>query len=434
LSRRKEGAFGVSTGLEYVPGKYADAAEITALVAETKAYGGVYSTHMRSEGDQIEQARASGLTVFADVYPYLAPDYAVNRPLSEWAGIPPDQLLITRASDSTLGGKTLAQVAALKGWDPQQAAQKQLAMDPNVTIVAQVTSESAMIKFLQADWGVVSTDGDSQPKLSDHLGATILTNTMEARYQLGLDSYDRLFPNQDTMPKGGFGNLIALPLQRIPRDKGNTLFIDPDLKPYEDQWAFLAQVRKMTLAEVNTVVQEAAWSNQIIGVQLSLTGEDGDEDPWTLPPSGKRPEQSIAGPFPEKVAIVRSNLIFIEKDGLPPAMLNRLLRLAAFQNPEFYQAQKMRMSTFGKPRVIGCAEDFPRHIGLPRGCLDEALDILRAHGIQPELTDERVGGSPLDVSFQGELTEQRLLKRCWPTMTGFSTPQRPSAKRWSEPG
>ena len=77
------------------------------------------------------------------------------------------------------------------------------------------------------------------------LGCLILTRTMERRHQIGLDSYDRFFPNQDTMPKGGFGNLIALPLQRAPRKLGNSEFIDSDFKPYPDQWDFLATIRRM---------------------------------------------------------------------------------------------------------------------------------------------------------------------------------------------
>lgn len=56
------------------------------------------------------------------------------------------------------------------------------------------------------------------------LGCALLTRTMENRHEIGLDSYDRLFPNQDTMPKGGFGNLIALPLQKRPREQGNSVF------------------------------------------------------------------------------------------------------------------------------------------------------------------------------------------------------------------
>lgn len=225
--------------------------------------------------------------------------------------------------------------------------------------------------------------------LARKLGCAIMTRTMERRHQIGFDSYDRFFPNQDTMPKGGFGNLIALPLQGIPRKNGNSLFLDQDFKPYKDQWLFLSTLRKMQAGEAEAIVQEAIRTGSIIGVRKSFTDAQEDEDPWTLPPSGRRLDTPVSGPFPDEVRIVQGNLIYIEKDGMPPAMINRLMRIAAFQNPEFYKAQAMRLPTFGKPRVIGCAEDYPRYIGLPRGCLDEVLELLKSYQIKVVMTDER---------------------------------------------
>jgi superfamily II DNA or RNA helicase len=239
--------------------------------------------------------------------------------------------------------------------------------------------------------------------LARKLGAAILTRTMERRHQLGLDSYDRLFPSQDTMPKGGFGNLIALPLQQIPRSHGNSVFLDAGFNPYPDQWAFLSGFQQMSRAEIESIVSDAERSSEIIGVRCSVTDEDSAEDPWTLPPSRKKKDKPITGPLPEKVRIVHSNLVYVEKEGLPSAMLNRLHRLAAFQNPEFYRAQAMRLSTFGKPRVIRCAEEFPRHVALPRGCLDETVSLFKSHSIKVELEDQRFAGQPIDVAFHGQL-------------------------------
>jgi len=239
--------------------------------------------------------------------------------------------------------------------------------------------------------------------LARKLGAAILTRTMERRHQLGLDSYDRLFPSQDTMPKGGFGNLIALPLQQIPRSHGNSVFLDAGFNPYPDQWAFLSGFQQMSRAEIESIVSDAERSSEIIGVRCSVTDEDSAEDPWTLPPSRKKKDKPITGPLPEKVRIVHSNLVYVEKEGLPSAMLNRLHRLAAFQNPEFYRAQAMRLSTFGKPRVIRCAEEFPRHVALPRGCLDETVSLFKSHSIKVELEDQRFAGQPIDVAFHCQL-------------------------------
>lgn len=235
------------------------------------------------------------------------------------------------------------------------------------------------------------------------LGCAILTRTMERRHQLGLDSYDRFFPSQDTMPKGGFGNLIALPLQAVPRKAGNSVFIDSNFQPHPDQWAFLSALERVPGVVADKLVAEAQRGGDLIGVPASVTDDEDRQDPWTLPPSRKRLERPIQGPLPESVQIVRANLVYVGKIGLPSAMLNRLLRLAAFQNPEFYKAQKMRLSTYGKPRVIACGEDFAEHVALPRGCFSEVIALLEGHRICPEVRDERFVGTPIEVEFQGEL-------------------------------
>lgn len=240
------------------------------------------------------------------------------------------------------------------------------------------------------------------------LGCVILTRAMERRHQLGLDSYDRFFPSQDTMPKGGFGNLIALPLQGVPRKSGNSVFVDPDFQPYPDQWEFLSAIQCVPTELAEQIVAEAQHKGDVIGVRISITDDEYRQDPWTLPPSRKLLERPIQEPLPEQVQIVRANLVYIEKKGLPSAMLNRLLRLAAFQNPEFYKAQKMRLSTYAKPRVIACGQEFPEHVALPRGCLPEIIALLEAHGVRPELRDERFAGTVIDVEFRGELRPPQL--------------------------
>ena len=224
--------------------------------------------------------------------------------------------------------------------------------------------------------------------LARRLGSHLLTETMEERPDVGLDSYDRLFPNQDTLPQGGFGNLIALPLQKGPRERGHSVFIDEHFVPWADQWAFLARIRKTGRSQVEQLVQEAERRGRILGVRLPPQ-EDGEDEPWTMPPSRHRREPRVAGHLPPTLELVLGNQIYIAKDGLNPGLRNRLLRLAAFQNPEFYKTQAMRLSTYDKPRVMACAEDHPHHIGLPRGCLDELRDTLQDLGIRPTVRDER---------------------------------------------
>src|SRR6516164_524213 len=235
------------------------------------------------------------------------------------------------------------------------------------------------------------------------LGCALLTHTMERRHELGLDSYDRLFPSQDTMPKGGFGNLIALPLQKRPRDQGNTVFLDELFQPYTDQWRFLESIERIAAGRLANIIHEIAPRGNPVGVHLSLADDDGGEAPWDWSPSRKRAERPVNGQTPSIVRLVVSNLVFIEKKDLPSAMVDRLVRVAAFQNPEFYRAQAMRLSTYGKPRVISCGEVFPEHIGLPRGCVEEVTNLFKSHSVKVEIQDERSAGKKIDVFFHGEL-------------------------------
>ena len=244
--------------------------------------------------------------------------------------------------------------------------------------------------------------------MARNVGSYLLTETMEGRPEIGLASYDRLFPNQDTLPKGGFGNLIALPLQKKPRAAGNSVFLDEQFQPYPDQWAYLSSVRKIGRAQAESLAREAERRGRIIGVRLAFEEEDEDL-PWAAPPSRRRKEPPIAGPLPKTLELVLGDQIYIAKEHLPPGLRNRLVRLAAFQNPEFYRAQAMRLPTFGKPRVIHCAEDGPKYLALPRGCLAETQDLLASLGIEATLRDERFGGTPLDVRFHGELRPEQQL-------------------------
>lgn len=241
--------------------------------------------------------------------------------------------------------------------------------------------------------------------LARRLGSHVLTETMERRPEIGLDSYDRLFPNQDTMPQGGFGNLIALPLQRAPRKQDNTVFLDSAFVPWPDQWAFLASVRKIGRPQVEAIAEDAERRGRILGVRLPPQ-DDGETEPWTAPPSRRR-EAPIVGDLPPTLDFVLGNQIYIPKQGLNPGLRNRLLRVAAFQNPEFYKAQAMRLSTYNKPRVVACAEDLPHHIGLPRGCLDDVRKTLTDLGIRMAIRDERRDGSRLEVTFRGELRHEQ---------------------------
>jgi hypothetical protein len=230
------------------------------------------------------------------------------------------------------------------------------------------------------------------------LGTAIISHTCARTRQLELSSYDRLFPNQDTMPKGGFGNLIALPLQKKPRENGFTVFVDSDLRPHPDQWAFLASIQPMSPHDIEPTIVRATGG--VHPLDVTFIDEEDLATPWKRT---SRPPARIPGAMPTSLSVTLANLVYFEKAKLPQPLANRLIRLAAFQNPEFYRAQAMRLSVWDKPRVIGCAENYPRHIALPRGCVDAARDLLRENSIRCDLRDERNAGEPIDARFVGTL-------------------------------
>ncbi|HDD9022720.1 TPA: DEAD/DEAH box helicase family protein [Escherichia coli] len=234
------------------------------------------------------------------------------------------------------------------------------------------------------------------------LGTAIISYTCSRTRQLRLGSYDRLFPNQDTMPKGGFGNLIALPLQKRPRELGGSVFVDMNLQPYPDQWAFLVSVIPMNVQDIEPTILRATGS--IHPLDVNFINEEDLGTPWEeKKSSGNRLNIAVTEPL----IITLANQIYFEKAQLPQALVNRLIRLAAFPNPEFYKAQAMRMSVWNKPRVIGCAENYPQYIALPRGCLDSALSFLRYNNIAAELIDKRFAGTECNAVFTGNLRAEQ---------------------------
>lgn len=176
------------------------------------------------------------------------------------------------------------------------------------------------------------------------LGSAIISHTCIRTRQLKLTSYDRLFPNQDTMPKGGFGNLIALPLQKKPREQGYSVFVDNELCPYPDQWAFLASMQSMSPNDIESFILLATGDKHPLDV--TFIDDEDNKQPWkrVTPISNK-----LAEPMPAMLTVTLSNRIYFEKVQLPQSLANRLIRLAAFQNPEFYKAQAMRLPVWDKP-------------------------------------------------------------------------------------
>ncbi len=238
--------------------------------------------------------------------------------------------------------------------------------------------------------------------LARRLGTHLLTETTVRRPQTKFASYDRFFPNQDTLPRGGFGNLIALPLQKEPRTAGNSVFIDDSLTPFPDQWNYLDSLQRISKQQAGDLIEAAQSHGNLIGVRTAPTDEDDTDEPWKSSPSRQRSSRP-SGKMPKLVSITSADQLYFPKKQLTPSLHNALARLAAFQNPAFYKAQAMRISTYEIPRIIACAEDLPEHLVLPRGCLDEVLELFHDLKIHPKIDDQRYSGEPVDLVFHGTL-------------------------------
>lgn len=237
------------------------------------------------------------------------------------------------------------------------------------------------------------------------MGCFLITETMSRRHQLSMESYDRLFPSQDTLTKGGFGNLIALPFQQEPRQKGNTVFLDESFTPYEDQWAYLASIGRLSPDVIQRIANEAIRLDNVLGVPRDSAEDGDDHSPWNRPASRKIPTKKIIGKFPSETRGVFAQRLFIEKKDLPSPFLTRIKRLASFQNPMFYEKQSLRLSTARIPRVISCYEEHPEHIAVPRGCIDNLRELFAEHGVKLLLDDKRVAPVHISFAFQGTLRE-----------------------------
>ncbi|MGC8492439.1 MAG: TOTE conflict system archaeo-eukaryotic primase domain-containing protein [Syntrophobacteraceae bacterium] len=234
------------------------------------------------------------------------------------------------------------------------------------------------------------------------LGSAMLTYAMSQRHEIKFKSYDRLFPNQATMPKGGFGNLIALPLQKEARLQSNSVFLDEHFRPYEDQWEFLAKIRRLSEEEIGVLTWRLSPGSELGDLKLD------DEEP-ARPWERKNPTRArlTRQEFPTTVQVVRANMLFIDKSGISQRALNIIKRLAAFKNPEFYRLQAMRRPTWREPPILSCSEETPEYLCLPRGCDVDLETMLKEAGVTIRWVDKSHPGRTIKVSFTGVLREDQ---------------------------
>ena len=236
--------------------------------------------------------------------------------------------------------------------------------------------------------------------LARKLGSALLTHAMTKRHEIRFKSYDRFFPNQDTLPKGGLGNLIALPLQKAARNNHNSVFIDENGDPYKDQWAYLSAMQKLSESDIEILISKLCCGNEL----GELRKDEEGEKPW----EGKQ-VKLLENDFPENIEIVKANMLFIPKAGFSHRALNYLKRLAAFKNPEFYRAQAMRLPVKRLPRIISCSDETESYLCLPRGCEAELNEIFKDRNADIHFIDETNHGKRINVEFNGRLRDEQPL-------------------------
>lgn len=239
-------------------------------------------------------------------------------------------------------------------------------------------------------------------RLARLLGTMLLARTTEQRHVLSVRSFDRFFPSQDYLPttRHGFGNLIALPLQKGPREAGNSVFVDADMNPYPNQWTYLAGVRRLSSQELRSLVAATlvAPKNADERVDLAL-----ETDRALI----ERDEKVTNLPAPLEITVIRDEQVHIPLPGLPTGLITRLRRLATFPNPKFYEMQRMRLPTYPLQRFIFAGELRETELILPRGLIERASALLEKAGACLTIEDRRMARKGLKVEFTGVLTDEQ---------------------------
>ncbi|MDY4619815.1 MAG: DEAD/DEAH box helicase family protein [Alloprevotella sp.] len=229
------------------------------------------------------------------------------------------------------------------------------------------------------------------------LGNAILTEAMNRDGRMSFHSYDRFFPNQDRMPEGGFGNLVALPLQGQARKNLNTVFVDDDFLAYKDQWTFLYNIKKLREDDVDKLL------NLHVNEEFGALSTSSESKPWVTP----TPQDVTKADFYATMEIVKADKIYIPLKSISAKVLNHLKRIAAFKNPEFYSKQALRLSTYSVPRIISCFDITDEYLAMPRGCEDAILSFLNDNNVKYTITDETSHGKKISVTFIGKEREEQ---------------------------
>ena len=227
------------------------------------------------------------------------------------------------------------------------------------------------------------------------LGFAIIGTAMESNVRLDMKSYDRFLPNQDFLPKGGFGNLIALPLQGLARKSRNSVFVDESFEAFEDQWSLLSSVRKLSASELKSILATHTYQ-----IEFSSSSET---KPWETP----KPDHISFEDFHSPVKLVRSNGLYVPIKSVSGKVLRHLKGLASFRNPKYYELLNARKPLYHTPSLVTCYEMTEDYLKLPRGCEDAVIELLQSNFSVWDEDDQTCAGREIDVTFSGELRPEQ---------------------------
>ena len=237
-------------------------------------------------------------------------------------------------------------------------------------------------------------------KKARQFGVALLDKGAESVDQSSFDTYDRMIPAQDKLPDGGLGNLVALPLQGRAVKAGNSVFVDHNWTPYYDQWQILRNTGKISESFIDDKL--TSWKNYRLGKaeESEVKKKSSDEMPWDN-------SWIENGDFEGEIQIILADKVYIDKTGMNRSLRNKIRRLAAYGNPEYFKKQAMGLSTFSIPRIIYSGDDIGDYIAIPRGCLQTLCEKLDSAGIAYIVEDKRNNGRTINVSFTGLLSEKQ---------------------------
>lgn len=234
------------------------------------------------------------------------------------------------------------------------------------------------------------------------LGIKVLETAMSRTGNAKFDSFDRLFPNQDHMPKGGYGNLIALPLQRQAVEKGNSVFVDDTFAMYLSQSAVLQNIKRYSKIEILNVLK--LFPDIIL---QDISDREIEEEDKSLPWEKKK-EEKIPEDLPKSIETVLYDKIYIHKNKLHPFLKKKFIGLTVFHNPEYYLARNLRKSVQDIPMWIQCFDEDSDYLMLPIGLESTLIEICENYGVNVKEIDKRFEGTPIEVGFHGDLREKQV--------------------------